>query len=379
MQAASFLPLWTVRAPRPGIGNRFPFVGINKGRPCNVPMCGPVPASGGVHEAMGATFAPQCIEMIATGYGPLRLFYRDEYVYDVIEAGRRQTFDVERARRIRDALVASGLAPASLFVAAPPASTADLRLVHTAGYLESLRNPEVLARLLFLDPAHPWDERLLLPFLYAAGGTIAAANWAVRTGGIGFNLGGGFHHAQADKAEGFCAIADVAIAIRRLQNERAIDRALIVDLDYHHGNGNAEIFSSDESVFTLSIHGNNWCWIDKRNNLDIELPAGTEDAKYLATLGDRLPRVLDVFEPDLVVYIAGADAFCEDKLGDFALSEAGMLERDRFVTEVVHRNGLPLVVVTGGGYGPSSWRIPFNHIALLIGDRVRNYEGTYAT
>ncbi len=295
-----------------------------------------------------------------------------------VEAGGRHTFDIERPRRIRDALIAAGLAPASLFVAAPPASTADLRLVHTAAYLETLRHPEVLARLLFLDPAHPWDERLLLPFLYATGGTLAAALWSVRTGGIGFNLGGGFHHAQADKAEGFCAIADVAIAIRRLQNDRAIDRALIVDLDYHHGNGNAEIFSGDESVFTLSLHGNNWCWIEKRNNLDIELPSGTDDATYLATLRNHLPKILDTFRPDLVVYIAGADVFCDDELGYFALSESGMLERDRVVTEFVRRQGVPLVIVTGGGYGASSWRIPFHHIALLIGDRVRDHEGPRA-
>lgn len=295
-----------------------------------------------------------------------RLYYRPEYVTDVTEAGMRETFDVLRARRIHDALVACGAARAEEFIAPPALADADLLLVHTADYLERLRTPATLARLLFLDPAHPWDDRLLLPFLYAAGGTLAAALTAVAEGGIGLNLSGGYHHAQADKAEGFCAIADVAVAIRRLRREGRADRALIVDLDFHHGNGNAEIFASDESVFTFSIHSNNWCWLSKRHNLDVELPSHTGDADYLAALRRELPPVVAGFRPDVVFYVAGSDPFVEDRLGDFDISEAGMLERDRCVTEVVRAGGLPLIVVTAGGYGPTSWRIHFNYYRWLL-------------
>ena len=295
-----------------------------------------------------------------------RLYYRPEYVTTVEEAGMRETFDVLRARRIHDALIACGAARAEEFVAPPALDDADLRLVHTAEYLAHIRTPATLARLLFLDPARPWHDRLLMPFLYAAGGTLAAALTAVAEGGIGLNLGGGYHHAQADKAEGFCAIADVAVAIRRLQRDRRIERALIVDLDFHHGNGNADIFASDESVFTFSIHSNNWCWLTKRHNLDVELPSHTGDADYLAALRRALPPVVAEFAPDVVFYVAGSDPFVEDRLGDFDISEAGMLARDRCVTDLVRARDLPLVVVTAGGYGPTSWRIHFNYFRWLL-------------
>ena len=298
--------------------------------------------------------------------GRTRLFFRDEYVIDVLEAGARRTFDVQRPRRIRDALIAAGSARPADFTAPEALSEEQLRLVHTPEYLEQIRNSDTLAKLLLLDPSHPWGDRLLQPFLYAAGGTLEAARAAMPSRTIAINLGGGFHHAQADKAEGFCAIADVAIAIRALQRDGLVQRVLIVDLDCHHGNGNAEIFSSDESVFTLSIHGNNWCWVTKRNNRDIELPSHTGDAVYLATVAEHLPAILGEFSPDVVFYIAGSDPFVEDALGDFDVSEAGMLERDQIVTREVRGRGIPLVVTTAGGYGPSSWRIHFNYFRWLI-------------
>lgn len=294
------------------------------------------------------------------------LFYRDEYVYDVVEAGIRHAFDTQKPRRIRDALIAAKLATAADFIAPPAVSDRELLLVHTSEYLQQIRRPEVLARLLFLDPAHPWDDRLVQPFLFATGGTVAAASRAVARREVAINLGGGFHHAQADRADGFCAIADVAIAIRLLQRSRRVERVLIVDLDYHHGNGNAEIFAEDESVFTFSIHAGNWCWITKRNNLDLELPAHTTDATYLQSVRQHLPGIVREFAPDLAIYVAGSDPFIGDTLGDFDISEDGMLERDRIVTSEVRGRDLPLVVVTAGGYGESSWRIHFNYFRWLL-------------
>jgi len=297
----------------------------------------------------------------------VQLFYCDEYVYDVVEAGMRHTFDVLRSRRVRDALVSSGVATASDFRSPPPLSDAQLALVHTPHYIAAIKDPATLARYLLLDPAHPWDDRLLQPFLFAAGGTVAAARFALASGGIGVNLGGGFHHAQADKAEGFCAIADVAIAIRQLRGEGAATQVLIVDLDYHHGNGNALIFADDESVFTYSIHNVPWCFIDKRNNEDITLPPRATDNDYLGALRNTLPVVLERFRPDLVFYLAGSDPFVEDTLGDALVSEEGMLERDRFVTELLQGRGIPMAVVMAGGYGPSSWRIYRNYFGWLLG------------
>jgi acetoin utilization deacetylase AcuC-like enzyme len=239
-------------------------------------------------------------------------------------------------------------------------------LVHTPQYLEEIGRPATLAKLLLLDPEHPWGARLLEPFLFATGGTVAAARVAIDERTVGVNLGGGFHHAQAGKAEGFCAIADVAIAIRLLQRLGKVHRVLIVDLDCHHGNGNAEIFAKDESVFTFSIHGNNWCWITKRNNLDVELPAHTSDAAYLEPLRRHLPSIVRDFEPDFAVYVAGSDVFLGDALGDFEISETGVLERDRIVTHELWGRGIPMAVVTAGGYGPASWRIHFNYFRWLL-------------
>jgi acetoin utilization deacetylase AcuC-like enzyme len=195
----------------------------------------------------------------------------------------------------------------------------------------------------------------------------------VREHAIGVNLGGGYHHAQVDKAEGFCAIADVAIAIRWLQQVRAVERVLIVDLDYHHGNGNAEIFAQDERVFTFSVHAGNWCWITKRNNRDVELPSGTADAAYLESVHAHLPGIIADFRPQLAVYVAGSDPFVEDTLGDFKVTEAGMLARDQFVTHELWGRGIPMVVVTAGGYGPSSWRVHFNYFRWLL-DETAGWE-----
>lgn len=301
-----------------------------------------------------------------TTAGRVRLFYRDEYVYDALEAGLRHTHDILRSRRVRDALVSAGLATARDFHAAPPLSDAQLALVHTPGYLAAIRDPATLARFLLLDPMHPWDDRLLQPFLFASGGTVAAARSALADGGVAVNLGGGFHHAQADKAEGFCAIADVAIAIRQLRGDGLLERALIVDLDYHHGNGNALIFAGDESVFTYSIHQVPWCFVEKVNNEDVMLPPRATDADYLGALATSLPAVLERFRPDLAFYLAGSDPFVEDTLGDALVSEEGMLERDRFVTRELRGRGIPMAVVMAGGYGPSSWKIYRNYFSWLL-------------
>lgn len=298
----------------------------------------------------------------------VRIFYRKEYVAGVLEAGMRHVFDVQRARRIRDALVGEGLVAPEEIVAPDLPSERDLLLVHGPEYLAEIRSPDVLARLLLLDPEFPWGDHLLDSFLYATGGTVAAARAALRDGVIGFNLGGGFHHAQADRADGFCAVADVAVAIRALRRDGLAQRVLIVDLDYHHGNGNAEIFREDESVFTFSVHAGNWCWITKRHNLDVELPSRTADAEYLAVLEAHLPRVVEEFRPDLVFYVAGSDPFRGDLLGDFDISEGGMLQRDRLVTREIRGRGIPMVVVTAGGYGPESWRIYVNYVRWLLRD-----------
>jgi len=297
-------------------------------------------------------------------------YYRDEYLYDVLERGIRHPFDVSRPRKIRDALVRCGALKIDDLLAAPPLDDDDLALVHTRAYIEAIKKPDTLARFLLLDPARPWDARLLEPFLYASGGTLAAVRRAIDENRIAVNLAGGYHHAQPEKAEGFCAVADVAIAIRRLRTEGFEGRVLIVDLDAHHGNGNAIIFAHDETVFTFSIHDVRWCETTKYNHLDLELAPHVSDEEYLSALGEHLPRIILSFAPALVVYVAGSDPYVDDPLGVFDLSERGIFERDRYVTAETCGRGIPLAVVTAGGYGDTSWRLYFNYFRWLLDARL---------
>jgi acetoin utilization deacetylase AcuC-like enzyme len=301
------------------------------------------------------------------------LVYHQDYVSGVREAAARHTFDVWRANRIVDQLQHAGLISPSMMLTPEPVRREDLLLVHTPEFLDGLASPRRLAELLFVSPGAEVDPgELLRPFLLQTGGTILALERAVRQRTPVFNLGGGFHHAQRDRAEGFCPVNDVAVAIRVLQQKRLARRILVIDLDFHHGNGTALIFSQDESVFTLSVHGQSWAHIEgKRNNLDLELPPGTGDRPYLAAVKQALTPVLARFHPDVAVYLAGADPHEDDDLGDFSISEEGMLDRDLFVWEMLEEAGVPLAVVLAGGYGAMAWTIAYNFVcSALTGTRI---------
>jgi acetoin utilization deacetylase AcuC-like enzyme len=190
-------------------------------------------------------------------------------------------------------------------------------------------------------------------FWLAAGGTILAARLALGTG-VGFNIGGGFHHAYPDHGEGFCAINDIAIAIRRLQRDGAIRRAMVVDCDVHHGNGTAAIFSGDPSVFTLSIHQfNNYPSVKPLSSMDIHLADGAGDAEYIHRLSNGYRAALAMFQPELVVYVAGADPYREDQLGGLELTFDGLRERDRLVIGTALSHKIPVAIVLAGGYAAS--------------------------
>jgi acetoin utilization deacetylase AcuC-like enzyme len=175
--------------------------------------------------------------------------------------------------------------------------------------------------------------------------------------GLAGNLAGGTHHAFADHAEGFCVLNDVAIAIRKLQAERLIERAAVIDLDVHQGNGTAAIFEGDDAVFTFSMHGErNYPLAKMRSSLDVPLKDGTGDAEYLDTLRQHLPTVLDEANADLVFYLAGVDVAAGDRYGKLALTEEGIRQRDRWVIETVRSRGLPLGIVLAGGYAATRAR-----------------------
>jgi acetoin utilization deacetylase AcuC-like enzyme len=204
--------------------------------------------------------------------------------------------------------------------------------VHTARYVDAFTdgslNAGELRRLGF-----PWSPELVERSYRTVGGTLAAARFALDEG-VAMNLAGGTHHAFPDRGEGFCVFNDVAIAIRALQSEGRIQRAAIIDLDVHQGNGTNAIFAGDERVFTFSMHGRrNYPFAKVPGSLDVELEDGCTDDDYLALLSDALPGVIASAQPDLVIYLAGADAHEGDRLGRLRLTSAGLARRDVIVLE----------------------------------------------
>jgi acetoin utilization deacetylase AcuC-like enzyme len=247
----------------------------------------------------------------------------------------------------RERLLATGLTEPGDWIEAEPASDHQLALVHERAYLDDFFACRWTHRT--IPSELPLDPALVQAYVLMTGGTIGAVRAALETG-FAMNLGGGFHHAFADHAEGFCYLNDLAIAIRVLQEERAIERALVVDLDLHQGNGTAKIFQGEDRVFTFSMHQERLYPVKEVSDWDIGLPDPAGDARYLRELQDVLPELFRRAEPDLVVYQAGADPFEEDQLGNLGISMDALRERDRLVFEACASRGVPVAGTFGGGY-----------------------------
>lgn len=258
-------------------------------------------------------------------------------------------FPSQKYRLIHDRLLEQGIAGPGDFVAPEPATDEDILLVHERGWVERLKTGGLTAsELMTLEI--PWSEKMVRAFWLASGGTILAARKALRDG-VAFNLSGGFHHAFPDHGEGFCAVHDVAVAIRKLQRDDAIARAMVIDCDVHHGNGTAAIFAGDKSVLTLSIHQyNNYPSEKPPSTIDIHLSNGAGDGEYLGRLNLALQVAIKDFEPDLIVYVAGADPYRDDQLGGLALTMDGLMARDRLVFQTALIYNSPITVTLAGGY-----------------------------
>jgi acetoin utilization deacetylase AcuC-like enzyme len=271
--------------------------------------------------------------------------YTPRYYADI---GEGHVFPIRKFELVCRKLLAEGTLRAEDLFEPQPAALADVLLVHTDDYVTRLRAgalTERERRRLGL----PWSKALVRRSFLAASGTINAARFA-RAAGVGSNLAGGTHHAFADHGEGFCVLNDVAISIRALRRDGLINRAAVVDLDVHQGNGTATIFAADSTVFTFSMHGaKNYPLFKARSTLDVELADGTGDDVYLRALAENLPRVF-AHEPDLVFYLGGADPYAGDRLGRLSLSVAGLRERDEFVLRECRRRGVPVATVMSGGY-----------------------------
>lgn len=275
----------------------------------------------------------------------MKVVYSDAYFLQLGE----HVFPAVKYRRVKEKLLQDGTVAPADFVEPSPAGDEDLLLVHAPSYIHKLRTG-TFSPVEVMRHEVPYSRELVDAFILAAGGSILAARLALE-GEAAVNLGGGFHHAYPDHGEGFCLIHDVAVAIRRMQKDKRIARAMVVDCDVHHGNGTAAIFKKDPDVFTLSIHQfHNYPFHKPPSSLDIDLADGTGDAEYLEKLGQGLDTALKSFEPDLLFYIAGADPYCEDQLGGLNLTREGLEKRDRLVFEAAKRRRAPVHLTLAGGY-----------------------------
>jgi acetoin utilization deacetylase AcuC-like enzyme len=276
---------------------------------------------------------------------PFKLVYHPGYDLNL----GAHVFPAVKYRYIRERLIKEGFADFEDFEEPPPATDEQVLLVHNGDWVYRLKEGKLsYAELLRLEI--PYTRQTVDGFWLAAGGTIQAARNALRDR-VGFNVGGGFHHAFRGHGEGFCAINDIAIAIRALQQEGAIERAMVIDCDVHHGNGTAAIFADDPSVFTLSIHQlDNYPTEKPPSSVDIDLPDLVQDDVYLRLLEKPCRVALEAFRPQLAVFVAGADPYREDQLGGLALSIAGLQRRDSLVIGTAIEHHVAVVVVLAGGY-----------------------------
>jgi acetoin utilization deacetylase AcuC-like enzyme len=276
---------------------------------------------------------------------PFKVVYHPRYDLNL----GAHVFPSQKFRLIAEELINSGIAVRDDFLTPQPASDQDLLRVHTHSWVNKLKTGTLTAsEIMKLEV--PYSPELAEAVWLAAGGTILAAQSALRDG-FGSNLSGGFHHAYANHGEGFCAIHDVAVAVRRLQSDGDIKKAMIVDTDVHHGNGTAAIFGDDFSVFTISIHQiNNYPAHKPPSSVDLDMRDGAGDDEYLAALIPTVERCLDKFKPDMVFYVGGADPYSEDQLGGLLLTKAGLKRRDREIFEAARSRCIPVTTALAGGY-----------------------------
>ncbi|MGJ5815564.1 histone deacetylase family protein [Paludibaculum fermentans] len=276
---------------------------------------------------------------------PFPLIYHDGYD---LKFGAH-VFPSQKYRLIRACLIDEFVAGPEDFLTPEQATVEQLLLVHTPDWVGKLQSGKLTYHEI-LKLEVPYSRKMVEAFFLAAGGTLLAARKALQHG-IGFNIGGGFHHAFPGHGEGFCAINDMAVAIRVLQQEHLIRTALIIDCDVHHGNGTAAVFAHDPSVFTISIHHfNNYPTEKPPSTVDIHLGDGVGDQEYLEKLRSTYDTAVCGFRPDLVVYVAGSDPYYDDKLGGLSLTREGLYLRDRVVFDAALRQHVPVAVTLAGGY-----------------------------
>ena len=276
----------------------------------------------------------------------MKAFYPDKFVLPLPEGHR---FTMQKYALVREQLVAQGiLAPRDLRV---PRAATDTQLLraHEAAYLHKVKTGQ-LSEKEIRRIGFPWSPQLVERSRRSVGGTIGACRAAL-SDGIAVNLAGGTHHAFPDYGAGFCVFNDVAVAARTMIAEGLASRVAILDCDVHQGDGTAAILAHDLDIFTFSIHsGHNFPFHKQHSDLDIELDDGADDLTYLSALKRGVEQALRLSQPDLAIFLAGADPYVGDRLGRLCVSKRGLAERDQFVIDLCTLHGIPLAIVMAGGY-----------------------------
>jgi len=256
-------------------------------------------------------------------------------------------------------LLHAGIAePSDFFEPSGHCDDENVLRVHTEEYLSDLRSCS-LDRKAARKLGFPLSADLVNRELIIAQGTIEGCLKSMEYG-VAMNIAGGTHHAYSNHGEAFCLLNDQAIAARYLQAHGYAEKILIIDLDVHQGNGTAEIFHNDDSVFTFSMHGaGNYPFKKEQSDLDIAVPDGSGDEDFLTLLKTTLPDLIREQNPDFIFYLSGVDVLATDKLGRLSLSPEGCRQRDRYVVgevlrfrESVNRK-IPVQCSMGGGYSPN--------------------------
>ena len=281
--------------------------------------------------------------------------------------------DARRGEHIITFLAMEGLARRGALRWPQPVSIASLARVHSDSYLDSLNSAGAMTAITGLALAPREEDRYLEQQRAMTGGTVLATRLALAGRSPAINLGGGLHHAHADRGEGFCVFNDVAVAIRGLRETGFAERILVLDLDVHDGNGTRSIFASDSTVHTFSIHNQHWGPTEAVASTAIALGDGVTDGTYLTAVREHVPGIVRSFRPGLVYFLAGTDPAKTDALGNWNITPEGMLARDQLVFQEVRAalGDVPLVVLLAGGYGSETWRYSARSFGwLLSGGRV---------
>ncbi len=274
------------------------------------------------------------------------VFYFPDIAEMPVPPGHR--FPASKYRLLREQVLREGILSSSQLRPSPPATRELILAAHSPVYVDS-----VIAGTLGADHIRriglPWSETLLHRSLATVGGALAAARSALRHGVSG-QLAGGTHHAHRDFGAGFCVFNDLAVTAITLLAEAAITRIAVLDLDVHQGDGNAAILVGNPGVLVVSMQGErNFPFRRVPSDIDVELADNTGDKAYLEALADVLPAI-EEYRPELLLYLSGADALAEDRLGRLALTHDGLAERDRLVLEMCRRRAIPVSIAIGGGY-----------------------------